>query len=94
MKLSDVKPAENHNEEKNRRGFWALDKSVRMVFYHRLSVFMVESKEKLMWHLGGGSSLLCYFLGILARCVSNSMMAYVISVVRRLCGNGKIHRFR
>ena len=43
---------------------------------------IVESEEKVMWHLWGESSLLCWFMGILASCVSNSMMAYVISVVR------------
>ena len=51
---------------------------------------MVESKEKLMWHLWGGPSLLCYFLGGVARCVSNSMMSYVIAVSFSLYGNGKI----
>ena len=51
MKLSDVKPAENHNEEKNRRGFLGTGQKCKDGILPSAKRIMVESKEKLMWHL-------------------------------------------
>jgi hypothetical protein len=42
MKLSNVKIAKNLQKGKNLLSYWALDISVRMVFYHQLSVMFVR----------------------------------------------------
>jgi hypothetical protein len=90
MKGSNVKLAENLQYGKNLLSYWALDISVRMVYYHQLSAMFVRVwrcflrivRLYLRYCILSLSILFCY--GI---CDS---LIYIISVY--FVGDGKLHR--